>query len=301
MSKLLLFALALTLTAGAVVGPAPRALENRLLTRHVASEVQRLRLHFDTVDQELRQRDVATLSTPQRAARAELIQWLKQYRQTGIFPLNNQVAPTRVPIFRDAQGVLCAMAYLIDRSGRGDLVDRIAREQNTTYIGQLAGDPSLIGWLDSVGLSVTEAARIQPSYEPYPPLVSQDDAVTAPYAITSLLVSGTAMVTGTLNLARPNKTTGILGVLAGTGAIAAGLVHIQGEGSAMSQVAAFNLVAGAAAASLGIRALLRDSKRPPVTAAESGKQRRDPQISLGPAIFPGRRATAVGFTLRATF
>ena len=71
-----------------------------------------------------------------------------------------------MPYFRDGDGALCAMAYLIERSGRPDLVDRIARTRNNAFIAELANDPALRAWLDSVGLSVTEAARIQPTYVP---------------------------------------------------------------------------------------------------------------------------------------
>ena len=71
-----------------------------------------------------------------------------------------------MPFFRDRYGALCAMAYLIERSGRGDLVDRIAISRNNAFIAELATDPALRAWLDSVGLSVSEAARIQPTYTP---------------------------------------------------------------------------------------------------------------------------------------
>lgn len=54
-----------------------------------------------------------------------------------------------MPFFRDSRGVLCAMAYLIDRSGRGDLVDRVTSTRNNAFIPELAGDPELRTWLDS--------------------------------------------------------------------------------------------------------------------------------------------------------
>ena len=69
-----------------------------------------------------------------------------------------------MPFFRDGYGALCAMAYLIERSGRRDLADRVALTRNNAFIAELANDPELRVWLDSVGLSVTEAARIQPTY-----------------------------------------------------------------------------------------------------------------------------------------
>jgi hypothetical protein len=70
------------------------------------------------------------------------------------------------------------MAYLIDRSGRRDLVDRVAATRNNAFIAELADDSALRAWLDSVGLSVTEAARIQPSYPPEPllPAVARYDS-----------------------------------------------------------------------------------------------------------------------------
>ena len=71
-----------------------------------------------------------------------------------------------MPFFRDGHGARCAMAYLIERSGRRDLVDRIALTRNNAFIAELATDPALRVWLDSVGVSVTEAARIQPAYAP---------------------------------------------------------------------------------------------------------------------------------------
>jgi hypothetical protein len=130
------------------------------------SEVARLRAHFDSVDAELRHAKTLPLTPSQRAARATLIGWLREYRDAGRFPRNDRFSGRAIPYFRDDHGALCAMAYLIERSGRPDLVDRIARTRNNALIAELANDPALRAWLDSVGLHVTEAARIQPTYVP---------------------------------------------------------------------------------------------------------------------------------------
>lgn len=45
------------------------------------------------------------------------------------------------------------MAYIIDRSGRADIVAKVAASRNNAYISQLAGDPALIAWLDSAVLA----------------------------------------------------------------------------------------------------------------------------------------------------
>jgi hypothetical protein len=152
---------ALTLPRGAravtPTGPEPPA--RRL-------EVARLRAHFDSVDAELRQANALRFTPSQRSARATLIAWLQEYRDAGRFPRNNRFPERAMPFFRDDRGALCAMAYLIQRSGRRDLVDRIASTRNNAFIAELANDLALRGWLDSVGLSATEAARIQPTYDP---------------------------------------------------------------------------------------------------------------------------------------
>jgi hypothetical protein len=129
-------------------------------------EVARLRAHFDSVDAELRSATGLQLTSSQRMARATLINWLRQYRNAGECPENQRFASRAMPFFRDGRGALCAMAYLIERSGRRDLVDRIATTRNNAFIPELANDPALRAWLDSVGLSVREAARIQPTYAP---------------------------------------------------------------------------------------------------------------------------------------
>src|SRR6476646_2759222 len=128
-------------------------------------EVHRLRAHFDSVDTELRARNVAGLTATQRRHRATLIGWLREYRNAGVFPINDKFAGKQVPFFRDSRGTLCAMAYLIGRSGRGDIVDKVARTRNNAFIHDLADDTALIQWLSDNGLTVDEAARIQPSYD----------------------------------------------------------------------------------------------------------------------------------------
>jgi hypothetical protein len=152
-------AVALPRGARAVPPIGPEPLAGRL-------EVARLRAHFDSVDAELRHAKALQLTPSQRAARATLIGWLREYRDAGRFPRNDRFPALAMPFFRDGHGALCAMAYLIERSGRRDLVDRIASTRNNAFLAELAEDPALRVWLDSVGVSVTEAARIQPTYAP---------------------------------------------------------------------------------------------------------------------------------------
>jgi hypothetical protein len=152
-------ALALPRGARAVPPTGPEPVARRL-------EVARLRAHFDSVDAELRHAKALQLTPSQRVARATLIGWLREYRDAGRFPRNDRFPELAMPFFRDRHGARCAMAYLIERSGRRDLVDRIAMTRNNAFIAELANEPALRVWLDSVGVSVTEAARIQPTYAP---------------------------------------------------------------------------------------------------------------------------------------
>jgi hypothetical protein len=103
------------------------------------------------------------LSASQAAARSELIGFLREYLEAGQFPIND-VSPTRTPIFVDRFGNRCAMASLIERSGSPELVRRIATTRNLARVRELADDDAVVAWLDTHGMTLDEAARVQPSY-----------------------------------------------------------------------------------------------------------------------------------------
>lgn len=214
---------------------------------HRSAERVRLRAHFDSVLVELRVRDVSMLSASRKDARERLIAWLGDYRDDGRFPLNDRHAHEPTPIFRDARGVTCAMAYLIERSGRGDLVDRISATQNFAYIRELANDVSVVAWLDSVGLSADEAARIQPSY----PGDSDDSQVAA--AAFTVVLSGMSVATTIANVFKPSEAVGFLGIAVG------GLTVFIGTQMSPNQrgYQVTNLVSGGLAVVSGIYAAFR--------------------------------------------
>ncbi|MEJ7601714.1 MAG: MYXO-CTERM sorting domain-containing protein [Kofleriaceae bacterium] len=131
------------------------------------AEVERLRQHFTIVDHELRAADVSGLTNEQRVRRAALIAELARYRERGMFPRNLDFA-AQTPYFIDDRGVRCAMAHLVETHGGAALVARVAASSNNAYVRELAVDvelgPALGAWLERVGLTAAEAARIQPSY-----------------------------------------------------------------------------------------------------------------------------------------
>jgi hypothetical protein len=217
-----------------------------------AAEVMRLERHFDSVDVELRSRDVSALNATQRANRAQLVGWLRDYRNAGRFPVNDKFTqPT--PFFRDKDGVLCAMAYLIDRSGRSDIVDKVAATRNNAYIRQLADDPALISWLDSWGLSVAEAGRIQPSYGGGGLIDDDDDVVDSDVALGAIGLGGASLAMTAVNIVKPSTASGLVGVLAGVSAIIFGAVNLDDdEYSGNDQVGAVTIGLGALSLGAGI-------------------------------------------------
>src|SRR2546423_7078432 len=219
------------------------------------TERARLRAHFDSVDRELRARDVSALSVSQRASRTRLIAWLREYRDAGRFPENDRFPNRMVPFFRDSRGTLCAMAYLVDRSGGGQIVARIARERNNAYIPELTDSRELVTWLNASGLSVNEAARIQPSYGAYPVYIVDPNRVSTSYALTSMGLSGTSLGTLGFNIFSPTRASWGIGLVTGVATIVAGAMKLDEPGG-NRKVAIANTVVGSIASIAGIRALL---------------------------------------------
>ncbi len=91
--------------------------------------------------------------------RAINLKRLADFRKKGVFPQNLYIDGL-VNLFRDEQGRLCAMATLIKASGRQDLVDAIALENNTVRMGEVVSGP-LFDWILRSGLTLEEVGLIQ--------------------------------------------------------------------------------------------------------------------------------------------
>ena len=133
-----------------------------------AREESRIRTHLFGALAVLRAGDVASLEAPARAARARNIDELERYVAAGQFPRSPFREGPRHPALVDRWGTRCALAHLIEKSGGGALLARLRALDNHAWVRELAGDAALVGWLGAAGLSAAEAARIQPSYSPYP-------------------------------------------------------------------------------------------------------------------------------------
>jgi hypothetical protein len=188
-------------------------------------EVHRIQTHFDSVLAELSVRDVATLSSTQRATRAQLLETLRAYRDRRIFPHNYDFPGRAVPYFIDPKtGTLCAVAHLLASSGRRDIVDRVASMNNNVWVPELAGDTAFTSWLRASGLTLAEAARIQ---MPYVQPMSDSPVVRYPvvtYA-TEVAIAGslvTSFWNGFGNGQGRRTTLNKIGMLSGLTAVGVG-------------------------------------------------------------------------------
>ena len=252
-----------------------------------AKEADRLRLHFAEVEREMLSRDISGLTAAQQAARAEQIRQLRRYAARGAFPRNTRHPGQRVPYFRDAGGNLCAMGFLIAASGRGDLVDQIARTRNHAMVPDLVDVPGLAQWLEQHGLTVAEAARIQPAYGGDPCCEVENPTVQAP-STGYLAASAGASTLSALSIAWNARSAdrvavqrwkGFFGAGVGGANLVLGLSKLGSDGWENQTAAIWNIAIGATAGFLGVRALT--ARRPEAVSAAPARLTLTPLASAG--------------------
>jgi hypothetical protein len=108
-------------------------------------------------------------------SRGAQIARLVAYRNRGQFPLNEGQASHAVPIFVDEHDTACAVGQLMRQSGRDREVSGIRDANNLVYVPDVAEGP-LVAWTLKSGITLEEAALIQPSYGPIL-LPKPDDAI----------------------------------------------------------------------------------------------------------------------------
>jgi hypothetical protein len=97
------------------------------------------------------------------AARLVQLQRLAAYRDRGIFPLNEGQSAHAAPIFVDRHGTDCAVGHLMRCSGWTKDVDSIEKSNNLVYVPD-ATQSAIATWVLTSGLTLEEAALIQPGY-----------------------------------------------------------------------------------------------------------------------------------------
>ncbi len=131
---------------------------------HFTNEAERIAMHLHLVDGYLRTHTPQGLSTTAAAERGQLLNYLGNYADRGLFP-QNHLLPYRNPVFIDPQGTACAVGQLIIESGHRDLAEGISHEMNLAYLHDMHRT-DVDQWATSHGFAEDELAWIQPSYPP---------------------------------------------------------------------------------------------------------------------------------------
>ncbi len=124
---------------------------------------ERIQLHLKLVERTLRARLHANLDKEQIKNRLHNLTSLQSYWQTGRFPKNTGHTG-RQPYFIDNYGTACAVGHLLQTSGQEDFAEKVAEEQNFSFIEEIA-HPKLSSWANENGFSKQELAWIQPTYQ----------------------------------------------------------------------------------------------------------------------------------------
>ncbi len=267
-------------------------------------EVRRIRAHFDSVLTELPTHNIATLSAAQRARRMQVLSTLRTYRTAGSFPHNYDFQdPT--PYFVDRKtGVLCAVAHLLESTGRRDIVDRVAAANNNVYVADLAGDSAFTRWLDHTGLTLAEAARIQVPYmgDWSPEIIAPPPSNTASYSIGSAVAIGGSLAATMWSTygngdghRRFSNFAGLAASAANFGLAAAAM----SDRSAPRAVAPITLLAGGVSAYFSTRGLFRH-KSYRAAQREAAQQPKVARATVAP-ILPVAGQNGAGLAMRFTF
>ncbi len=270
------------------------------MARHLSdSEVVRVQRHLSGAEALLASANADRMSPKQRAARQVHMERLAAYRAAGKFPHNHEVQGRRSPCFVDEHGTLCAMAYLIAESGRGDIVELVARTKNYATVTELASDavigPVLRTWLEGAGLSVGEAQRIQPSY-PFERIRSDRESISGEFASASASLGLANLVSMGLNASRAvhHRDPGwpaILGLASGAANVGLGVANADYEGERRT-LGIVDIALGSASVAASAWSMLTSKRRPSLSLRIPGSdvvlwpsagigQRFGPIVSIG--------------------
>lgn len=271
-----------------------------------ATEVRRIRAHFDSVLTELPVHDASSLTASQRSNRARLLVTLRMYRDAGVFPHNYDFGEQPTPYFVDRKtGVLCAVAHLLETSGRRDIVDRVAAIDNNVYVADLAGDSAFTHWLHRTGITLDEAARIQVPYMggPMPDIiVAPKTDNTVAYSIGSAVAIGGSVAASLWSTYGNGDGHRRLSNFAGLAASAASMglaATAFSDRTAPRAVAPLSLLAGGLSAYFASRGLLRH-KSYRAAQRDAAQQPRVARASVAP-ILPVPGQNGAGLSMQVSF
>lgn len=128
------------------------------------NEENLLKTHLRMVEESLRQAEPPGMEPEVRANRLKNLDSLHEYWTREASPVNN-LLPYRNPVFIDAENRICAVGYLMQKSGAMDLAVFLSKLNNTIYIRDIKSD-AFDEWVRKSGLTLDELAWIQPAYGP---------------------------------------------------------------------------------------------------------------------------------------
>jgi hypothetical protein len=198
-----------------------------------ARERARVREHLAGAERLARQRR-PRLEPLAASCRSLLLDELSRYRRLGRFPRNLVRGTRPSPQFIDEHGTRCAVAHLMEVSGQGEIVRRIARTENAARVHALARSPELRAWLAAAGLSLDEAARIQPEYGCY----AVDDCACSGPELAGVALGTVVEQRGESVVARIDRIEGqLVGVTVGDQRLVVAAGRVEGESVGAGQAA----------------------------------------------------------------
>ena len=243
-------------------------------------EVKRVRAYIDRAVHFLEHNASPVQTLDARARRQQLVRMLGEYRDRGIFPHGHQESGL-VLYFVDEHGTPCALASLIQGTGRSDIVDAVRAQMNTAWVHEIVDDPQLgpvlADWLKANGLTVADAATIQvPGYFGDGP--GRD---VAPWyglaAVTSLSANAASATINTLTLGSPGSTSAWLGIFSGAMSVALGVSELGSNGERKT-LATVSTVGGLTTFALSAVRLLTAADQPAVVVPGT---RLEPDVKIG--------------------
>ena len=191
-----------------------------ILPDAATDEHDRIQVHLSYAEHLLRTVDAPKLSNSQRSNRITLLEFLNQYWTAGIFPTNKDYPGERKPCFIDADGKLCAVGYLIEKTKGRELAEDINEKHRYDFLEDMK-EPVIEAWANEFGLTLEECVMIQPTYGPPPSSQTNYADIKTGYGIFSGLIGGSNIAINMANLShrfKNNTKLSYIGLAAGHGA-----------------------------------------------------------------------------------
>lgn len=201
-----------------------QSIQNKLHKKISGIEQARIKKHLNYTLKKLQKVDAGKLPANEQATRQRTLDNLQHYIQLAEFPVNSR-SLRRHPIFVDQYGNYCAVGYLLHAAGYDDIVDEIQQTNNLVQIDDIQ-NPRYIDAITSLGITMEEAAQIQPGYNwqnPVPVEPAPDyTPILSIVALTLYIIMQIFLLRFITRLNISNKQKGrlVIAYITGNGAIA---------------------------------------------------------------------------------